>query len=187
MRRDFLVRAMTALLLPRAVLATDCRPTSSASQGPYWRPGAPSTRDLRRFPTDADLRVRGRLLDATTCRPLTGRLEVWNADGQGRYDLDVADGSVFGRASLGAGNDGAFEFVTMRPAPYGNERFRRPAHVHFIVTSPGKKPLVTQLYFAGDPNLARDPLRDVHADLVVTPQPMAGGSGQECTFDIRLA
>jgi catechol 1,2-dioxygenase len=78
------------------------------------------------------------------------------------------------------GKDGSYQFATIRPAPYGLGSSMRPAHIHFMISAPGRKPLVTQLYFAGDPNLDSDPLSAVYPDLIVTPK------GGVARFDITL-
>jgi protocatechuate 3,4-dioxygenase beta subunit len=186
-RRQFLFAAAASVLFPRRASAAACAAaTSRATQGPYWRPGAPATRDLRRSPSDPGLRVRGRVVAAGTCTPVPATLEIWQADQHGHYDVDYGGEQLtFGRASLQVGADGSFEFVTVRPAPYGS----RPAHVHYIVNAAGHRPLVTQMYFAGDPHLGSDPLDSVRPDLVVAPRAVRGPGGVafECTFEVRLA
>jgi hydroxyquinol 1,2-dioxygenase len=184
-RRRLLYAAAIAAIWPRSAFAAACGPaTTRVGPGPFWRAGAPALGDLRASPADPGLLVRGRLIDARPCAPLAGRLEVWNADQHGRYDLDYGDGRTFGRASLPVSSDGRFEFVTVRPFGYGG----RPAHIHFIAEGGGRR-LTTQLYFAGDARLSRDPLNDVHSDLVVQESPVRGRAGvlTECSFDIRLA
>ncbi len=65
----------------------------------------------------------------------------------------------------------------------------RPAHIHFRVSAPGFRTLVTQLYFEGDPYLqpndscgscgSDDPARIMALDPV--------GERQAGTFDVTLA
>lgn len=172
-RRDFLYLAGSGLLALRAA-ADDCNATSRATQGPYWRRDAPFTNDLRRAGGET-VTVRGVVRSAKTCKPLPNALlDVWQADHLGKYDLDYGRGETFGRARIRTNANGEYQFLTTRPAPYG----MRPAHIHFIVAADGHRPLVTQLYFADDPHLESDPLRDVHADLV---KPIRGGA---MAFDI---
>jgi catechol 1,2-dioxygenase len=62
---------------------------------------------------------------------------------------------------------GNYEFETIMPGRYpippnvpGLEKFAgvmRPAHIHFRVSELLHVPLTTQLYFKGDPNIAKDP------------------------------
>lgn len=61
------------------------------------------------------------------------------------------------RGTTYSDNKGNYCFKTILPVPYdvgdGNVR---PAHFHMMITAPGYQPLVTQLYFTGDPWLDKD-------------------------------
>lgn len=178
-RRQFLSAATAAVagvaLSPE--LLAECRATSAATKGPYWRADAPFTNDLRIAGGEL-VTVRGVVRSAKTCKPVANALlDVWHADHHGRYDLDYRNGATFGRARIRTDQKGAFSFLTTRPAPYGS----RPAHIHFLLSAEGHRPLTTQLYFEGDPHLDSDPLGDVHPDLV---RPLRRG---ECQFDIFIA
>lgn len=180
-RRLLLGVAASVLAAGRGLAAADCARTSRAIQGPYWRPDAPETADLRRGPGGEPLVVRGVVRGGAPCAPLAGALlEVWQADEHGKYDADYGDGATFLRARVRTRADGSYEFRTVRPAPYGIGRSVRPAHIHFIVRAAGHRDLVTQLYFSGDPHLQSDPLAAVHPDLVQT---VSGGA---VTFDLVL-
>ncbi|MEM7642363.1 MAG: protocatechuate 3,4-dioxygenase subunit beta [Pseudomonadota bacterium] len=112
--------------------------------------------------------VHGRLLDEDG-RAVPGKLiEVWQANAGGRYrhkrdgylaPLDPDFGGC-GRCITGA--DGAYAFRSVQPGPYpwpngGNDW--RPAHIHFSVFGDGiVQRLVTQMYFEGDPHIARCPI-----------------------------
>jgi hydroxyquinol 1,2-dioxygenase len=73
----------------------------------------------------------------------------------------------------------------------------RPAHIHFIVTAPGFRPIVTHLFIAGDPYLDSDAVFGVKKSLVVTPSRVddaqhAHAAGMaapfwEIAFDFALA
>jgi len=171
-RRDFLLTAAAALAgtaLPNLALA-ECKATSSATKGPFWRPDAPFTNDIRRKGGEAIV-VHGVVRSARTCQPVANALlDLWQADHHGEYD------DVLGRARVRTNSDGAFSFNTTRPAPYG----MRPAHIHFVLSAEGHRSLVTQLYFEGDPHLESDPLRAVRPDLV------SGIRNGRCRFDVFL-
>ena len=52
-------------------------------------------------------------------RPLAGaRLEVWEADDEGYYDVQHADGRVAARGHLFADDDGRYRFWALTPTPY---------------------------------------------------------------------
>jgi hypothetical protein len=61
------------------------------------------------------------------------------------------------RGTTYADSKGAYAFHTILPVPYdvGNGSIR-PAHFHLMITADGYMPLVTQLYFTGDKNIAKD-------------------------------
>jgi protocatechuate 3,4-dioxygenase beta subunit len=40
-------------------------------------------------------------------------------------------------------------------------------HVHYLVTAPGHKPVITQLYFATDPVFDGDPDKNFHRDPLI--------------------
>lgn len=180
-RRTFLTVLAGAAVMPRLAFAEECRTTSSATKGPYWRPDAPFTTDLTRKGGEV-ITVHGVVRSARTCQPIAGALlDVWQADHHGKYDLDYRGGEAFGRARVRSGSDGTFAFRTIKPAPYGTTGFVRPAHIHFLLSAAGHRSLATQLYFAGDPFLDKDPLRDVHPDLI------GHVRNGRCAFDVFLA
>jgi protocatechuate 3,4-dioxygenase beta subunit len=90
-----------------------------------------------------------------------------------------------------SGPDGSYAFRTIRPVAYPG----RTPHVHFAVSAPGRSPLVTQMYVAGEPLNARDGLYASIADprrraaLTVALEP-AGGIEEGAlagVFDVVLA
>ena len=112
--------------------------------------------------------VHGRVLDENA-RPVPHTLvEVWQANAGGRYrhkadgylaPLDPNFGGA-GRTLTDAGGRYAFRTVTPGPYPWRNWlNSWRPAHIHFSVFGPSfAQRLVTQMYFEGDPLIARCPI-----------------------------
>jgi protocatechuate 3,4-dioxygenase beta subunit len=144
----------------QAEQATARRATQWNEIGPFYKRSAPNTSQLR-APNDPglDLAVSGRVFD-TRGDALTGaKVEIWQADHLGLYDLD---GYRY-RAALVADSSGVYTFESVMPGHYPA---RVCQHIHYVVTAPGHKALVTQLYFATDPvfegnpdkNYAKDPL-----------------------------
>lgn len=126
------------------------------------------TRQHEGEPIGARTIVTGRVVDERG-RPVPRALiEVWQANAAGRYRHDADDT----RAPLdpnftGAGRaltdgEGRYRFLTIRPGPYpwrNEPNAWRPAHIHVSVLAPSwRARLVTQMYFEGDPLLARDPI-----------------------------
>jgi len=53
--------------------------------------------------------------------------------------------------------EGRYLFKTIKPGAYlAGRNWTRPPHIHFKVSSPGFRPFITQLYFAGDDYQATD-------------------------------
>jgi protocatechuate 3,4-dioxygenase beta subunit len=165
------------------------KPTQWNEIGPFYKRLAPNQTQLR---TAADpglpLSVRGVVFSTTGAKIPGATIEVWQADHHGRYDLD---GYRF-RAKLAAAADGAYSIETVMPGHYPA---RVCQHVHYLVTSSGHKPLITQLYFATDPvfegdsdhNYDRDPL--VLSRELVRPVTLHGDAGavhSAVTFDLVL-
>jgi hydroxyquinol 1,2-dioxygenase len=114
--------------------------------------------------------------------PLAGaRLEVWQADEEGRYDVQY-DGLEQARArgTLSTNRDGAYRFRSILANPYpiphdgpvgellaalGRHPWR-PAHLHFMITADGHETLVTHIFRQGDPYLGSDAVFGVRKSLV---------------------
>jgi protocatechuate 3,4-dioxygenase beta subunit len=191
-RRQFLTAAAAVLAAGRSASAADCPPTEDNPQGPFYLPGAPY-RD-RLAPGDEPgekLRIEGRVLGAPGCGPLAGAVvDVWHASADGRYygleanrPLRPEDYALRGR--IRTGDDGRYAFETVLPGWYPVTRaWTRPRHIHYEVSHPSRKSLITQLYFEGDPHHQTDRL--IKPSLIIPLRPREGG-GFEGTFDIVLA
>ncbi len=92
------------------------------------------------------------------CNPLADTfVEIWQADQNGIYkhaaDPRFAERNqqfqFWGRSKADA--NGAFEFLTLKPAPYpiSATAFRTP-HIHVKLFARGMRSLTTQIYFAGE-------------------------------------
>lgn len=131
------------------------KPTDADSLGPYYKEGAPFRGRLT--PKDAPgtpMSIRGRVYGHESRKPLDGAvIDVWQADASGRYHgMDERENFRY-RARMRAARGGFYRFETVRPGHYGFGFRGRPSHVHFYVRHPDYRPLVTQLYFEGDPRL----------------------------------
>jgi catechol 1,2-dioxygenase len=126
--------------------------------------------------------VKGRVLSAGGT-PLPGaELDVWQASDQGFYDVQQpgTQPRANGRGLFTADADGAFWFRTVVPSHYPiptdgpvgtllNATKRhpfRPAHIHFIVTAPGHRPLTTHIFVAGSPYIESDAVFAVKNSLI---------------------
>ncbi|MGH3227126.1 MAG: dioxygenase [Streptosporangiaceae bacterium] len=126
--------------------------------------------------------LEGRVLSADGT-PLPGaELDVWQANDQGFYDVQQPDVQPpgNGRGLFTAGQDGAYWFRTIVPTHYpiptdgpvgtlleATKRHPyRPAHIHFIVTAPGHRPLTTHIFVAGGPYIESDAVFAVKKSLI---------------------
>ena len=138
-------------------------------------------------PTDSDLTqqhagepigeriiVSGRVLDEDG-RPVPRTLvEIWQANAAGRYRHEVdrhpapLDPNFTGTGRAITDDEGCYRFVTIKPGAYpwrNHYNAWRARHIHFSLFGPSiLTRLVTQMYFEGDPLLARDPIFDSLAD-----------------------
>ena len=163
-----------------------------ATGGP---PCAPNTPVTRAVPRDATFKTgspaRASLIAATTAAgtPLTfagtvtgltcgrvagARVDVWQADPAGVYDM-VGFGL---RGHQLTDRQGQFQFRTVMPGPSG----RRAPHLGVNVKVMGKADFWTELFFPDDPRNASD--SRFHQDLVVKLVP--DGRTRRAHFDIVL-
>jgi len=124
--------------------------------------------------------VEGSVTD-TDGKPLAGaRIEVWEADEDGFYDVQYGDDRTAGRAHLYTDEQGRYSFWGITPTPYpiphdgpvghmlaatGRSPWRA-SHLHFMVTAPGHRRLVTHIFVDGDPQLADDSVFGVKESLI---------------------
>jgi hydroxyquinol 1,2-dioxygenase len=186
-RQEFILLSDTLGLSMLVVAMNHDRPagcTESTVFGPFHVEGAPRFehgQDIANGAAGAPCTVRGHVRDLDG-RPVAGaRIEVWQADAEGRYDvqregLDQAQG----RGVLQSGPEGEFSFRTVLPASYPipddgpvGDMLRatgrhpwRPAHLHFMIRAAGHETLITHLFRNGDPWLDSDAVFGVRQSLV---------------------
>jgi len=169
-------------------------PTGEDILGPFYVEGAPFRGKVTPPLEPGELLViRGRVWGYDTKKPLPGAtLHVWQTDAKGRYDMDdprhpPARSEFRNRIRLVTDETGFYEYETIKPAPYRVGRGFRPAHIHYMIEAPGYRKLITQLYFKGDPRIAKDRFaRD--SELIVDPATVSNDNGEYLrgTFDIVL-
>lgn len=164
-------------------------PTPWNELGPFYKRDAPHAAELR-APGDKGLplAVTGRVFDTRGGALEGAKIEIWQADDAGLYDLD---GYRY-RASLIADRSGAYGFSSIMPGHYPA---RVCQHIHYLVTAPGCKALTTQVYFATDPAFDGDPAKNFRKDPLiqsvelvrpVTMSPTPEGSRAEVSFELVL-
>ena len=124
--------------------------------------------------------VEGSVRD-TDGNPVPGaRIEVWEADEDGFYDVQYTDDRVSGRAHLFSDENGKYSFWGLTPTPYPiphdgpvgkmlesvGRSPMRASHLHFMVTSPHLRSLVTHIFVKGDELLRYDTVFGVKQSLI---------------------
>ncbi|PWI13993.1 6-chlorohydroxyquinol-1,2-dioxygenase [Streptomyces sp. Act143] len=126
--------------------------------------------------------VSGRVLSADGT-PLPGAaVDVWQADGNGFYDVQQPDVQPpgNGRGLFTTDSEGRFRCRTCVPSSYPiptdgpvGDLLRatrrhpyRPAHIHFIASAPDHTPVTTHIFVAGDEYLDSDAVFAVKQSLV---------------------
>jgi protocatechuate 3,4-dioxygenase beta subunit len=172
--RRQVVRGLAALttmsLVPSArsaLSAQDLVATPAQTEGPFYPTdwGGDIDNDLVRVTGEAAraqgqiTHVLGRILDASGA-PIPGAaVEIWQCDATGVYRhprdtswLRKRDQGFQGRGRTLPGADGTYAFRTIKPVAYPG----RTPHIHFAILAPGRAPLITQMYVAGEPQNERD-------------------------------
>ncbi|GAA4099604.1 intradiol ring-cleavage dioxygenase [Nocardioides kongjuensis] len=189
--------------------------TEATVFGPFFVDGSPrieSGGDIAGDAAGEPCWVEGTVTD-TDGRPVAGaRIEVWEADDNGFYDVQYDDDRTAARAHLFSGQDGSYAFWAIRPTPYPipddgpvgrmlaatGRSPMRASHLHFMVTAPGQRTLVTHIFVEGDELLESDSVFGVKESLVKrfeqqpagTPAPgdrVVDGAWSRVRFDIVLA
>ncbi|MEU6559354.1 intradiol ring-cleavage dioxygenase [Nocardia nova] len=188
--------------------------TESTVFGPFFvddAPEVPLGGDIARGAAGSPCYVSGQVRSVSGV-PIEGaRIEVWEADEDGFYDVQYPDGRSAGRGWVRSDANGEYRFRSVLPAPYPiphdgpvgdllqatNRSPMRPAHLHFMVTAPGFRTLITHVFLAGDPHLATDAVFGVKEKLVVSaiqhddgPAPDGArhcGGWHSIAFDLVLA
>jgi protocatechuate 3,4-dioxygenase beta subunit len=137
-------------------------PTPADILGPFFKKGAPNVAALRkRGDAGIPLRVTGAVFDTRGERISKARIDVWQADAAGVYDLE---GFRY-RGKLAVGESAEYAIETVMPGHYDD----RPAqHIHYLISAPGHKTLITQAYFATDPFFEGDPVKNLNKRNIVT-------------------
>ncbi len=149
--------------------------TTANMLGPFWRVDSPRTENgasIVRSPTPG-----ARLFVTATVRDQNGNpvegaeVDIWHSSTEGFYenqDPGQADMNLRGKFTTDAA--GQISFRSIKPAGYPipidgpvgrllraqGRHNMRPAHVHFLISKPGYKTHISQVYSNDDPNLETD-------------------------------
>lgn len=199
------------------LLASDPAATPGSVLGPFHTAGSPwkdNPVNLIGQNTGSPVLLRGQVTGADGQALSGATLDFWQNAANGMYwQMDPDQPTDNLRCQLKVDADGCFEIATTRAVPYmiptdgpvwkdlvepAGRRAWRPCHFHVIVSAPGHRTLVTEVFDAEDPYLEDDAVFGVREALVgryeTVNDPQAcqrlGWPGPTCTvmrFDIRLA
>jgi hydroxyquinol 1,2-dioxygenase len=157
--------------------------TEATVFGPFHTetsPQIPLGGDIARGQSGEPCLVEGTVMDTDGNAVPGARVEVWQADDEGLYDVQRGADHVAGRGWLTTDADGRYAFWGVTPTPYpiphdgpvgallaaAGRSPMRAAHLHFMVTAPGCRRLVTHVFVRGDEYLASDAVFGVKESLV---------------------
>jgi hydroxyquinol 1,2-dioxygenase len=157
--------------------------TEATVFGPFFVEGSPEIPlggDMAFGATGEPCWVEGTVTDIEG-KPLAGaRIEVWEADEDGLYDVQYDDDRTAARAHLFTDEQGRYRFWGVTPTPYPiphdgpvgqmlqavGRSPMRASHLHFMVSHEGCRTLVTHIFVAGDELLETDTVFGVKDSLV---------------------
>jgi hydroxyquinol 1,2-dioxygenase len=167
--------------------------------GPFYVPGAPSREMGDSVAPEGSkgkkLTMSG-VVRSSNGEPLRDAvLEVWQVTPDGLYAVqDPSIDPTSYRGTYRTGDDGTYEIVTTTPVDYqiptdgpvgkmlqatGRPSWR-PAHIHFMVSHPAHKTVITHVFDANSPYLGSDAVFGVRDSLIVD---MSSG---QASFDFVL-
>lgn len=186
-RQEFILLSDTLGLSMLVTAMANRKPpgcTEATVFGPFFVEGAPAYRngdDVSNGARGEPCFVSGTVKGADGEAVANARIEVWQADADGFYDVQHAgDGMHRARGVLHSLADGRYHFRSIVAEPYpiphdgpvgrmlaalGRHPWR-PAHLHFMITAPGYERLVTHVFREGDQYLDSDAVFGVRSSLV---------------------
>ncbi|MFC6063137.1 dioxygenase [Streptomyces ochraceiscleroticus] len=157
--------------------------TEATVFGPFFvadSPAVPLGGDISAGAPGEPCWVEGTVTD-TAGTPLAGaRIEVWEADETGHYDVQYDDHRTAARGHLFSDSQGRFRFWAVTPTPYPiphdgpvgellesvGRSPMRASHLHFKVAHEGCRTLVTHIFVRGEELLGSDAVFGVKESLV---------------------
>jgi alcohol dehydrogenase class IV/protocatechuate 3,4-dioxygenase beta subunit len=186
-RQEFILLSDTLGVSSMVDLLTNSRSpatTPSAVLGPFYvdtPPNASLGTDISAGAHGVPLWTDVRVTDVDGTAVAGATVDVWQSNEDGFYDVQLPDSGPALRARFVSDSDGTVRFWSILPSEYpipddgpvgqflaaaGRHPYRAP-HLHFLITAPGYRPLITQLFVAGGPYLDSDTVFGVKAPLVV--------------------
>lgn len=144
----------------------------------------------------------GRVIDLDG-NPVQGAvIDVWSDNADGFYDVQQPElqPKWNNRGRFLTGADGSYGFVGIKPVSYPipddgpvgellaalHRHPYRPAHMHFLVTAPGHRKIVTHIFTGGDAYLESDAVFGVKSSLIADFERVGGRTEWRASFDFVM-
>jgi len=175
--------------------------TESTVFGPFFVENSPAFEngdDIAKGFSGEPCFVTGRVVGVDGETVAGARVEIWQADDAGFYDVQNGE-EPNGRGHLFTDEEGRFSFWSVKPEAYpipadgpvgelldaGGRGPMRPAHIHFMVTAEGYQRLITHVFVEGDEYLDSDAVFGVRSALIAPF--VRDGDHWTASYDLILA
>ncbi|MFM0512862.1 intradiol ring-cleavage dioxygenase [Paraburkholderia sp. RL17-373-BIF-A] len=190
-RQEFILLSDTLGLSMLVTAQNNKKPpecTEATVFGPFFVDGAPEYKngdDISNGASGEPCFVSGRVLGLDGLPISAAKIDVWQSDDEGFYDVQKPPEPNFepehqARGRLRSAADGSFNFRSILavayPIPHDGPVGRmlealgrhpwRPAHLHFMIEAPGYETLVTHVFRDGDKYLDSDAVFGVRSSLI---------------------
>jgi hydroxyquinol 1,2-dioxygenase len=186
-RQEFILLSDTLGLSMLVTALNNRKPagcTESTVFGPFFVENAPEYQngdDVGNGAKGEPCFVTGRVTGLAGEPVPDARIDVWQADSDGFYDVQQeGEAGAHGRGTLRSLADGTFHFRSITaesyPIPHDGPVGRmlkalgrhpwRPAHLHFMIEAPGYERLITHVFRDGDKYLDSDAVFGVRSSLI---------------------
>jgi catechol 1,2-dioxygenase len=165
----------------------DCETTSDIL-GPFYRPDGPVRSNLRIAGEKGEfVELLGKIKHQDCTTPYkNAKIELWHCGADGVYDNSTSEFRY--RGTTFSDEKGNYSFQTILPVSYdaGGGQIR-PAHFHMMITAEGYQPLVTQLYFNGDPHIKEDAYANSEAAVRRRLDVTENSNSKKVFYDVSMA
>jgi hydroxyquinol 1,2-dioxygenase len=157
--------------------------TGASLLGPFFRENTPvfeKGAQIAKKTEGTEVVLYGRVTNAKGAPLANAMVTVWQTAADGRYDIQKGIEEIDCRGIFRTDENGNYVIRTVRPLGYfipldgpvgqmvmsQKRHGMRPAHIHFLISAPEYRELVTALYIAGDAHLDDDVVFGASGDLV---------------------
>ena len=170
--------------------------TGASLLGPFFRENTPvfeKGAQIAKKTEGTEVVLYGRVTNAKGAPLANAMVTVWQTAADGRYDIQKGIEEIDCRGIFRTDENGNYLIRTVRPLGYfipldgpvgqmvmsQKRHGMRPAHIHFLISAPEYRELVTALYIAGDAHLDDDVVFGASGDLVAEVKDNDPGSSDQ--------